>query len=280
MATATRDVSLELGDHYFRQQRWQEAADAYRRALQVPGQAEGSEALIGLACALRFTDASTAETLAAFDAARPVGLDDPQFWLVSVRYFLHTYARREPSVVAARSVARPFESLYLDALDDIEHGVGRFSGLVASRDLRCYPWGIALVQLAGWMETYIHPRRHEAGAETYPYRRLAGRLYTIVLESGIDGLVAEVEPGLAGDIVQEVTGPARDRQEAQARAAERPASLPWYRDAGNAPLAWPIGIVVILGVLMLVAQLLADSSILTSAIDLALSSLPANSSRG
>jgi hypothetical protein len=261
MAMATRDIPIDVVDHDFRQHERQAAAAP---TLQAPVQKADGEALVDQACALRFTDTPAAETIAAFEDARPAGLDDPKFWLVTVRFHLHHYAKREPGVVAAYPEDPGLHALFRHAKADIEHGIGRFRTLVALGDRQAYPWALALLRLADWMAVYIHPRRHEAGNTTYPYRSLASRLYQVVLAADVGSLFAPGESGIRDGIEREVTSHAR----IQLRSIAQPAHGKSASNRDGGAFVWPIGMVMILVVITVAIELLFGQSLLSSALDL------------
>jgi hypothetical protein len=226
-----------------------------------------SNALVDLACARRFTDTPAAETIAALNLARSTGPEDPRFWLITVRFYLHHYAKREPGVVAAYPEDPGVHALFRDAKLDLELGIGRFRTLVGSSDRHAYPWALALLCLADWMAVYRHPRRHESGNTTYPYRSLASRLYQVVLAADVGSLFASGDSGIRADIEREVTGHARS----QLRTIATPARERSTTNLNGGALVWPIGIVVVLVVITLAIELLVGQSLLSSALDLAAS---------
>lgn len=267
MATVLRDTYGRDVRYSVRRQQMREEADTYRFESPTTSPRTPREVLTDRTLSLRQANAHVEETLAAIAAARPVGLDDPQFWLVSIRYSLHC-AERLSRVTLVGAYDRPrIESLKRDALADVEQGIATLNGLAASGDRLAYPWGLALVRLAAWMDVYHYPGRIEPGAEKYPYRGLAAKLYQCIIDADIESLFGLAENEIREDIDRNVTGWAASQLTPKPHVpggnprivrvlSWLQAHRTWIRRSGIA-------------VLIVIATLLADSSLLMAMLELA-----------
>lgn len=273
MSITASGVHVEAGNRYFKRQQWREALEAYDLALKMPDPDSSLDAKIRRACALRFTDASTADKLAGFAASRHAGRDDPQFWPICIRYYLHASAKRDLGVASDRRDERFFDGLHRDALADLDYGIEQFRSMAATGNRLTFPWALTLIRLADWMDAYIHPRRHETGTEMHPFRSHSLRLYAVVLETDISALFGSHETWIRGEIEREITGRARSQLTARLQPGEKAAQplSGWLRIPGGRTAMPGVGIVVAIVVAMLVIKLFAGSAVVTTALDLTVS---------
>jgi hypothetical protein len=251
---------------YSKPRRLRGVADASEPALPTCHQGATREALVARAYALRFANSPWEETLAAFAAARFEDLDDPQFWLISNRLYLHIVASQHPGSLAGSGEDDGGDTLLNDAVSDIERGIETFGALSNMGNPLVYPWGIALVRLADWMDGYQCPGRQLPGLAVYPYRQAALSLYEAVASADIGRLFGSEESDIRGEIELHITGRARQQLAARSNPISGGRESD-PRQIGKKTVVDGIGFAVAAIVLTLIVGMVVDSSFISAIFD-------------